>query len=150
MSEIHILDTIVKRWEPLIRGVESPTDAQLICWVMEQETRYQKAKFVGAGDDPAAKARIGMAFKFIFPIIRRAVPKINVLDRLASLGGADTAQVALQGAVWPIVVDELSPMLVAEGASGEPSALGFTDGVKFTRDLAGRIASAVLSCPEGP
>jgi hypothetical protein len=83
-ASVPTVDDILKKWSPLTEGL-GYSEARRLAWVLEGEACYLHGAVAcylhGAVDGPKLLT-IKPALEFIFPLIRRVVPRITVLERI--------------------------------------------------------------------
>jgi hypothetical protein len=133
------LDDCDVKWRPLTEGLGRGA-ARITAWALEKEARYLNDDIT---EDERRKA-IGPTLKYIFPIIRRVVPQISVLDKLAFWGDE------FEHHIRDLVHREIEVMcneMVVDGRH-ENSTPRHLKGRKVIRDLAQRITKSIQSFPE--
>jgi hypothetical protein len=105
----------VKKWSPLIQGHDIST-MEMMAHVMENEARYLH----NLGEEERPRV-IGPFLKYIFPVLRRTVARITVLDQLTFLDQTIyvdrlTPDSGFVDFVYEVIVDETWMVFLASNS----------------------------------
>lgn len=135
-TSVGNLSAILSKWGALTAGM-GDREASVVAWVMECEVSYLRR----VADTWPTETK-GF-FKYLFPIIRRVVPQVTVLDLLA----CSDHKHRLILRVLKLVNNEAKFVLENDRPNTEWEPLGPNE-LQLLKDLAIRIVEAIQSFPE--
>lgn len=139
------IDDIVRKWSPLTKDIHGPA-VPLTSWCLEKEARH-----LNDGFNSLPKGLQGDSLKYIFPAIRKVVPRWfgrSPLHKLASVLDRDPDEVC-EDYIADLLADELNLIYLAV-CEERPEMADRTlaiFGVIEQRALARRLVSYIESFP---
>jgi len=132
-------DQCIEKWGPLTEGLDKRTQG-LCSWVMEQEAKHLQT----LTNSVNGNGTLGPVLKFLFPVMRRTVERVSVLDHIAATSDRVELSRIYQGLVDDACVVVEAVHAERSGSEPDPDSLLCHEVI---RSLGSRLADYTLSYP---